>query len=117
LLRALGKRAARRRCFLGAEWMPGAQAVIRVVVAGVLGRMGRTLIRMVQDQDDMKVVGGTERKGSTAIGSDVGQAAQLGALGALVADDLGRAIEGGKAQVVIDFTSAGASLEHARICA
>jgi 4-hydroxy-tetrahydrodipicolinate reductase len=91
--------------------------VIRVVVAGVLGRMGRTLIRMVQDQEDMKVVGGTERKGSTAIGSDVGQAAQLGALGALVADDLGRAIEGGKAQVVIDFTSAGASLEHARICA
>ena len=97
--------------------MLGAQAVIRVVVAGVLGRMGGTLVRMVRDQEDMKVVGGTERKGSSAIGSDVGRAAQLEPLGVLIADDLSRAIEMGKAQLVIDFTSAAASLEHARICA
>jgi 4-hydroxy-tetrahydrodipicolinate reductase len=88
-----------------------------VVVTGVLGRMGKTLLRMVHEQQDMKVVGGTERKGSSAIGSDVGEGAQLGALGVLVADDLGRAIEGGEARLVIDFTSAAASLEHARICA
>src|SRR5216683_2678304 len=79
--------------------------------------MGKTLLRMVHEQQDMKVVGGTERKGSSAIGSDVGEGAQLGKLGVLVADDLGRAMEGGEAQLVIDFTSAGASLEHARICA
>ena len=91
--------------------------MIRVVVTGVVGRMGKTVARMVHEQQDMKVVGGTERKGSSAIGSDVGEAAQLGPLGVLVADDLGRAIEGGEAQLVIDFTSAGASLEHARICA
>ncbi len=91
--------------------------MIRVVVAGVVGRMGKTLLRMVHEQQDMKVVGGTERKGSSAIGSDVGEGAQLGKLGVLVTDDLGRAIEGGEAQLVIDFTSAGASLEHARICA
>jgi 4-hydroxy-tetrahydrodipicolinate reductase len=91
--------------------------LIRAIVTGVMGRMGSTLVRMVRDQEDMKVVGGTEQKGSTAIGLDLGLAARLGALEVPVMDDLGRAVERGDAQVVIDFTSAEASLEHARICA
>ncbi len=79
--------------------------------------MGSTLVRIVRDEQDMKVVGGTERKGSTAIGLDVGLAARVGTLDVPVMDDLGRALEHCKGQVVIDFTSAEASLEHARICA
>ena len=91
--------------------------MIRVVVTGVAGRMGSTVVRAVRDQQDMRVVGGTELKGSTAIGMDVGLAAQLPALQISVVDDLGRAIDQGGGQVVIDFTSAEASVEHARICA
>ncbi len=79
--------------------------------------MGSTLVRMVQEQQDMKMVGGTERTGSPAIGQDVGVAARSAPVDASVSDDVGRAIERGDAQVVIDFTSAEASVEHGRICA
>ena len=90
---------------------------IRVVVTGVTGRMGATLVRMVRDEPGMFVVGGTERKGDSAVGLDVGLAAHLGPLEVQVLDDLREALAGAKADVVIDFTSAEASSEHARVCA
>ncbi len=79
--------------------------------------MGSTLVRVVHEQQDMKVVGGTEHRGSPAIGQDVGLAARSGQLDVSVSDDLARAIERGDGHLVIDFTSAEASLEHARVCA
>lgn len=90
---------------------------IRAVVTGVSGRMGSTLVRMIRDEKGMAVAGGTERAGSSSLGVDVGTAARLDALGVPVLADLGEALEQGKAQVVIDFTSAEASLVHARLCA
>lgn len=89
----------------------------RVVVTGVTGRMGTTIVRMVRDEPGVTLAGATERKGSPAVGLDVGLAARLGNLEVAVTDDLGKAITEGKATVVIDFTSAEASVEHARICA
>lgn len=91
--------------------------MIRAVITGVAGRMGSTLARMVRDQQDMKVAGGTERKGTAAIGLDVGAVAGIGTLDVPVMDDLARALERGQGQLVIDFTSAESSLEHARIAA
>jgi 4-hydroxy-tetrahydrodipicolinate reductase len=90
---------------------------IRIIVTGVTGRMGETLVRMVRDEPGMSLVGGTERKGHGAIGLDVGLATRLGALEVPVVDGLAAAIDAGKPHVVIDFTSAEASTQHARICA
>lgn len=87
----------------------GAQGPIRTIVTGVTGRMGQTLVRMVNEDPALTLVGGTERRGSPAVGP------QSNAFP--VMDDLGRAIDAGRAQVVIDFTTAEASVEHARICA
>lgn len=84
--------------------------MIRTLVTGVAGRMGSTLARLLRESSDMTLVGGTEQKGSPAVGSDVGS-------GALVHDDLGKAIEQSKALLVIDFTAPEASLAHARLCA
>jgi 4-hydroxy-tetrahydrodipicolinate reductase len=91
--------------------------VTRVVITGVAGRMGGTLVRMVRDDEQMEIVGGTERAQSPAVGLDVGLAVRLGALEVPVVDSLEKAIVDGKAQVVIDFTAAEASVEHAKICA
>jgi 4-hydroxy-tetrahydrodipicolinate reductase len=91
--------------------------MIRVVVTGVAGRMGGTLVRMVQDEPGMSVVGGTEQKASPVIGQDVGVVARLPALGVAVVDDLARVLAQANAEVVIDFTSAAAGLQHARTCA
>lgn len=91
--------------------------MIRAVIAGVTGRMGSTLVRMVRDDPNMEVAGGTEKKGSSAVGLDVGLAAGLGNLEVATQDDLARAIGEGKGQVVIDFTTPDASLLHAKVCA
>jgi 4-hydroxy-tetrahydrodipicolinate reductase len=90
--------------------------MIRTVVTGVTGRMGQSIVRLVRDSDDMQLVGATARPGSVNIGLDVGLACRLGALEVPIVDDLGQALAGG-ADVVIDFTSADASVEHARVCA
>jgi 4-hydroxy-tetrahydrodipicolinate reductase len=91
--------------------------MIRTVITGVTGRMGGTLLRLVRDSKDLALVGATARPGSAAVGQDAGQAARLGTLGVTVGDDLGRVLESSKAQVVIDFTGAEASVAHARQCA
>ena len=93
-----------------------AEAAVRVVVTGVAGRMGSTVARMVQQADGMALVGAIEQKGAPAVGRDAGEVAGIGRVGVNVADDL-RAALSVSANVVIDFTSAEASLEHARICA
>jgi 4-hydroxy-tetrahydrodipicolinate reductase len=91
--------------------------MLRTVITGVSGRMGSTLLRLARGSPGLAVVGATARKGSSAVGQDAGTAARLSdPLGLAVVDDLGKAIEAG-AQVVIDFTSAEASVEHARLCA
>ena len=38
--------------------------LIKVAIAGVAGRMGRTLAEMVRAADDLELVGGLERAGS-----------------------------------------------------
>jgi 4-hydroxy-tetrahydrodipicolinate reductase len=94
-----------------------AEAPVRVVVTGVAGRMGSTLARMVQQAEGMALVGATEQKGSAAVGKDTGEAVRLGRVGVSVTDDLRAALSTGLPNVVIDFTSAEASIEHARVCA
>jgi 4-hydroxy-tetrahydrodipicolinate reductase len=94
-----------------------ADSPIRVVVTGIAGRMGSTLARMVHEAKGMALVGATEQRGSPVVGGDAGSAAGLGRLGVNVAEDLGAALSSGSPNVVIDFTSAAASVEHARICA
>jgi len=81
--------------------------------------MGASILRLVRDEDDMEMVGATERKGSPSVGIDAGLAARLGPLEVEVTDDLARSIAIAKARpdAVIDFTSPEASVEHARICA
>jgi 4-hydroxy-tetrahydrodipicolinate reductase len=91
--------------------------MLHTVITGVSGRMGSTLLRQVHATAGMRVVGATARPGSAGVGQDAGLAARLSEpLGFKVVDELGRALEAG-AQVVIDFTSAEASVEHARLCA
>jgi 4-hydroxy-tetrahydrodipicolinate reductase len=90
---------------------------IRTVITGVTGRMGSTLVRMVRDEPGMSVVGGLERKGHGAVGLDVGLATRLGPLEVPVGDDLEETLRVSKPDVVIDFTSAEASSEYARVCA
>ena len=92
-------------------------STVRVLVTGVKGRMGAALVRRVRDDGGMQLLGGMDRPGSSSIGLDVGLVVGLGALEVPVMDNLQHAIEQEKPDVLIDFTSAEASVEYARICA
>src|SRR5262245_55268867 len=81
--------------------------MIRTVVTGATGRMGSTLVRLLHDTPGFELVGATAR-----------QVAQLGLPAeVLVGDALEQVLRDGRAQVVIDFTGADASVAHARACA
>ena len=80
--------------------------MIRTVITGVTGRMGTTLSRLVRDAKDLELVGATSRQGSPSMGE-----------GVTVGNDLAQVLDTSLAQVVIDFTSAEASVAHARQCA
>ena len=87
----------------------------RVVVTGVTGRMGALLVKLARTTTGFVVAGGTERPGTAAVGLDVGLAAHGGPLEVMTSASLEQAATG--ADVVIDFTTPEASVEHARVCA
>lgn len=86
-----------------------------VVVTGASGRMGQTLIRLLQETDRLRLVGCLERAGHAWIGRDVGEAMGAGPIGVTVTDDALEAFA--KAQAVVDFTSPAATVEFAALAA
>ncbi len=89
--------------------------LVRVVVTGAAGRMGGVLIGAVRKADDLVLAGATEREGKEIIGLDAGLVAGVGITQVPLRAHLEEAIE--SADVVVDFTNADASLDHARVCA
>ena len=86
-----------------------------LVVTGASGRMGQMLIRMVSENDKVRLVGAVERKGHPWVGQDVGTAMGGAALGVTVTDEAVDAFA--KAQGVLDFTAPEATLEFAALAA
>ncbi len=87
---------------------------MRVAVAGAAGRMGRNLIRAVQETDGLRLTAATDRPGGSFIGLDAGEVAGIGPVGVTIADDLASVVN--DFDVVIDFTRPEATLNHLDIC-
>jgi 4-hydroxy-tetrahydrodipicolinate reductase len=85
-------------------------AEMRLVVAGAGGRMGRTLVKAVADSNAVTLVGALEQEGSPFIGRDAGDLAGVGANGVAIGSDPATLT---KADALLDFTSAKASVEFA----
>ncbi|MFQ5625516.1 MAG: 4-hydroxy-tetrahydrodipicolinate reductase, partial [Methyloligellaceae bacterium] len=60
---------------------------MKLAVMGAAGRMGRELIRAIDDTGGCTLAGGTEAPGSDAIGQDLGEFAGLGPRGVAVSDE------------------------------
>lgn len=88
---------------------------IRTVITGVSGRMGSLLTRLIRDNPEFLLHGGTDKPGSAAIGLDVGLAAHLAPLEVSTVDSLAATLD--RANVVIDFTTPEVSVVHAQLCA
>jgi 4-hydroxy-tetrahydrodipicolinate reductase len=88
---------------------------IRVGIAGCAGRMGQMLLKMLSQAPGVLVVGGTERRGSPALGMDLGALAGTEPFGITVGDDPALLFD--SADVVIDFTNPAATALHAGFAA
>ncbi len=86
---------------------------IPMIVCGAAGRMGRTLVALIAQDQAVRLHAGVEMPGHPSLGSDVGALAGLGALGVPVVDDY--ASVAAPETVTLDFSSAGAALEHLRV--
>jgi len=81
--------------------------LIRAVLIGVTGRMGRELLRAAAGFADLIVSGAIASPGSLALGRDAGELAGLGRLNLTVTCDLAPALA--QADVALDFSSAAAA--------
>lgn len=87
--------------------------MLKVVIAGVTGRMGQALLEGVFADEGLQLHGAIDRADSPRIGHDAGE--QFGrATGVKISADVGSALAG--ADVLIDFTRPEASMEYLAAC-
>ncbi len=88
---------------------------MKLVVNGCAGRMGRTLLRLIAQDEAYTLVGGLEMSGSEAIGKDLGQLAGAEKFNITVSDDALSTLK--DADGVIDFTAPESSVTLSAIAA
>jgi 4-hydroxy-tetrahydrodipicolinate reductase len=89
--------------------------MVKVIIAGAAGRMGRKVAAMVAAHPQLIYSGAFEAAGSPDIGRDAGEVAGLGANGVIISEGLEPII--GQGEVIIDFTFHKATMEFARLAA
>src|SRR5688500_18590216 len=83
---------------------------VRVAVAGAAGRMGRNVVKAVHEDSRTELAAAVAPHG---VGEDAGSLAGVGSVGVPVTADLGSALAGSRADVLVDFTRAAAAYENA----
>ena len=88
--------------------------MLNIAVAGAGGRMGRTIIEAIQNNDGCRVGAAFERLDSSLIDADAGELAGVGKLGVPVVGDVNLVKD--EFDVLIDFTSIDSTLDHIEFC-
>jgi len=88
--------------------------MIRVAIAGAAGRMGRSLIQAVQEAEGVTLAVATERPDSGLLGADAGELAGVGKNHVAIHPELSPLVD--EFDVLIDFTSPAATMEHLALC-
>ena len=88
--------------------------MVRVGVCGAAGRMGKTIIEVCHDSENVELGAAIEHPDSVALGQDAGILAGTGTSGILIVDDIDAIAE--DFDVLIDFTFADATIENLRKC-
>lgn len=86
----------------------------RVAITGAAGRMGRVLIQAVTETEGFNVTVALDRNGSSMIGVDAGELANVGKLNLAVTDNLAAVVN--DFDVLIDFTRPDVTLANLEIC-
>jgi len=92
-----------------------AMAETRIGVIGCAGRMGRMLVADIAGTEGCVLAGGVARPGAACVGQDLGELAGISRLGIAVGDNAERLTR--DSDVVVDFTTASATADHAKVAA
>ncbi len=87
--------------------------MIKVVILGAAGRMGKANIQVFSQDNDVKIIGAVENKNSPYLGKDAGNVAGIDNLGIAITSNLEDCLE--EADVVIDFTNKESTLKNLEI--
>lgn len=87
-------------------------AKIRVLVNGATGKMGRVMSAGIAKQPDMEIVSAVDIK---LAGLELGNLCGIEPLGIAIEEDLAKAIEKNKPDVMVDFTNAQAVMKNVQI--
>ncbi len=85
---------------------------LKVAVAGAAGRMGRNVVKAVNDDPECELAATVD---VACLGEDAGALAGIGNLGLAIRDDLETALRETGAQVMVDFTLANHAHRNALI--
>ncbi len=88
--------------------------MIRVGVVGAAGKMGRTLLGLIHESDELTVAAAIEQVGADVVGDDVGSLIGEGLIGIKVVDNLASVTD--QVDVLIDFTIADATARNIEVC-
>ena len=89
--------------------------MIKVLISGPNGKMGRAITQSAYKSPEMKIIGGIGPVGRSYIGTDLGVLVGLGdAIGARVYDDINQIIK--QCDIVLDCTSAEVTLKLLKTC-
>ncbi len=83
--------------------------MIKIAVTGACGKMGGLIIENILKSHDLKLVCAVDVANA---GKDIGEVLHTGILNVKVEEDIDRALEGSKPDVLIDFTAASAAVEN-----
>lgn len=83
---------------------------LNIVVAGASGRMGQSLIRLINETDGVRLSGALDRSGSPMIGQDASELAGIKQSGILISDNISETLK--SADCLLDFTTPEATLNH-----
>ncbi|WP_447554302.1 4-hydroxy-tetrahydrodipicolinate reductase [Vreelandella sp. EE22] len=87
----------------------------RVAIVGVAGRMGRTLVSALNQDENATLAGGIVEPESSLVGADIGELAGTGKCGVTAVDSLNAIVD--DFDVLIDFTAPQVTLSNLAFCA
>ncbi len=87
--------------------------MVRAAVAGIAGRMGSRVARIIGETEGIELTGGFEYPRHPLVGKELAEAIGGSPTGKIIGGRIEDVLEA--ADVVIDFTNAASSLEHLRV--
>jgi 4-hydroxy-tetrahydrodipicolinate reductase len=87
--------------------------MIKAIVAGSAGRMGKRIIHMISQSPEFSLGAALERQGHPSVKEDAGLVAGVGEMGIHIFDSIEKAL--GLGEVLIDFTAPEPTLDHLRV--